>query len=174
MLPKLKRILPLIPFLLVLASHVTCELFTAQVELEPLFTTQSSLVEAFEGYLAREEMRLKEIRRRLEPYAERGQRDHEEVLQNPISSFLLVKGLTLDLEDLITIVDRKQNALELGTKIADMKQKFKFPNHEDLTGAAQAITRLQETYLLEPKEMAEGCIVGKSCTLKLSCKYPFT
>lgn len=36
----------------------------------------------------------------------------------------------------------------------------KYPALEDLTGAAQALTRLQETYHLDIKELAEGKLNG--------------
>lgn len=153
---------------LIYLGYGDCELFTAQVELEPLFQTQESIVEAVESYLAHEEVRLKEIRRRLLPYTERGRRSHDEVLHNPISAFLLVKGLTLDLEDLVTIIEKRSNAVDFGTAITELKQKNKFPNHEDLTGAATAITRLQETYLLDTKEMAQGLVNGQCCSLSLT------
>jgi len=90
---------------------VSGELFTAQVDLEPLFPTQTAVIEAVESYLAKEEVRLKEIRRRLNPYVERGKKNLQEIIDNPISAFLLVKGLTIDLEDLVSISQQNYNAL---------------------------------------------------------------
>jgi hypothetical protein len=83
------------------------ELFTAQAELEGLFETQQSVIELFESYIAKEEVRLKEIRRRLIPYVETGRRSPPEVIGNPISAFLLLKGLTVDLDDLLNISEHK-------------------------------------------------------------------
>lgn len=36
----------------------------------------------------------------------------------------------------------------------------KYPSPEDLTGAAQALTRLQQTYELKASDLAEGVING--------------
>lgn len=36
----------------------------------------------------------------------------------------------------------------------------KYPTLEDLTGAAQALTRLQETYHLDVKDLSEGKLNG--------------
>ena len=86
------------------------ELFTALVELEGLLTTQQSVIEVFESYLSKEEIRLREIRRRLVPYIETGRKSPAEVTGNPISAFLLLKGLTVDLDDLVNISEQKLNS----------------------------------------------------------------
>lgn len=39
-------------------------------------------------------------------------------------------------------------------------EDVKYPALEDLTGAAQALTRLQETYHLDVKDLAEGMLNG--------------
>jgi hypothetical protein len=100
----------LINFALLSNDPVSGELFTAQVDLEPLFPTQQAVIEAIEIYLAKEDVRLQEIRRRINPYVERGKKNPQDIIDNPISAFLLVKGLTIDLEDLMSISQQTYNS----------------------------------------------------------------
>jgi len=85
------------------------ELFTAQVELEALFETEEGVIEVFERYVAKEEARLREIKRRLHPFIETRRKSKSEVVGNPINAFLLVKGLTIDLDDVLTVVEDRSN-----------------------------------------------------------------
>ncbi|CAG7833895.1 unnamed protein product, partial [Allacma fusca] len=143
------------------------ELFTAQIELEAVFSSQSAVVEAVEIYLAKERARLNEIKKILLPLDERSRKDSFQVVSNPISAFLLVKSLTVDLDDLLSITQQKQNADELARTIEVLKTTHRFPSKEDLSGAAVAITRLQDTYLLDTGAMARGEVDGHCCTNEL-------
>ena len=87
------------------------DLFTAQVELESLIVTEQSVIEAFEIYLSKEQIRLDEIRRRLVPYVEHARQSPPEVVSNPINAFLLLKELSVDLDDLISLSDYRTNAV---------------------------------------------------------------
>lgn len=48
------------------------------------------------------------------------------------------------------------------------KSSLRFPSDQDLTGAAVALTRLQDTYLLDTHSLAQGEIMGKKHTRELS------
>ena len=48
-----------------------------------------------------------------------------------------------------------------------------WPNHEDLTGAAMAIKRLQDIYDIKTSDMAEGILFGKDFEGKLSANDCF-
>lgn len=69
--------------------------------------------------------------------------------------------------------NKKKNNLPLmiGTEFLTMISEYiknvtmnhedvKYPTPEDLTGAAQALTRLQETYHLDVKDLSEGLLNG--------------
>ena len=51
-----------------------------------------------------------------------------------------------------------------------MRETQKFPTTEDLNGAAIALTRLQDTYLLDTGAMARGDLNGHSGSAKLNGK----
>jgi len=82
------------------------DIFTAQVELVALFDTEHVVVKAVERYIEMEEERLSEIKKKLSPFK---QKSVEDVVTNPINSFLLIKRLTADLEDLTAIMTEQSN-----------------------------------------------------------------
>lgn len=60
-------------------------------------------------------------------------------------------------------------SLELKSEMDNLRLRFKFPTVEDLNGASVALTRLQDTYLLDTSKMAEGELNGHCCATKLNC-----
>ena len=45
---------------------------------------------------------------------------------------------------------------------------LRFPSDEDLTGAAVALMRLQDTYMLDTHALAEGKLLGKKYSRRLT------
>ena len=52
--------------------------------------------------------------------------------------------------------------------MTQLRNKFKFPTTEDLNGAAVALTRLQDTYKLDTRELADGVLLGKKYSRNLT------
>ena len=52
--------------------------------------------------------------------------------------------------------------------LTELRKRLKFPTTEDLNGAAVALTRLQETYKLNTRELADGILLGKKYTRQLT------
>jgi prolyl 4-hydroxylase len=55
--------------------------------------------------------------------------------------------------------------------VTELRKILKFPTAEDLNGAAVALTRLQETYKLNTRELADGVLLGKKYTRQLTGKF---
>ncbi|XP_063822673.1 prolyl 4-hydroxylase subunit alpha-1-like [Ostrinia nubilalis] len=136
------------------------ELFTAISEVEPLLATHKRIIDDLDDYIAKEEERLITLKKHLNIY----KREHEKAMDdipnylgNPINAFTLIKRLTTDL-DLI------EQSIKIGTEyiknVTMNHDDVKYPALEDLTGAAQALTRLQETYHLDVHELSEGMLNG--------------
>lgn len=51
--------------------------------------------------------------------------------------------------------------LDVVLNISSIKSRVNFPTGEDLSGAAIALVRLQDTYKLDPVEVAKGLLNGK-------------
>jgi len=94
-------------------TWVNAELFTAQVELEPLHDAQQSIIDALNEFVRSEEKKLDDIRSRVDRYLDRMRKSQSDLISNPINAFLLVKGLTVDLDDVIGIAGSETNKLGL-------------------------------------------------------------
>ena len=52
--------------------------------------------------------------------------------------------------------------------ITQHRSVLRFPSDEDLNGAAVALMRLQDTYMLDTHALAEGELLGKKYSRQLS------
>lgn len=140
--------------------EVQSEVFTAVADIEPLLETHKRITDDLDAYLEKEEKRLTVLKRHLEIYKKEYDKAMEDIpnyLGNPIHAFTLIKRLTTDL-------DKLEYNIQIGTEyiknITMTVPDVKYPSTEDLTGAAQALTRLQQTYDLRAKDLSEGIING--------------
>lgn len=86
----------------------------------------------------------------------------EKYIGNPLNSFLLIKKLTSDWKEVKTLMT-KNTAEAIFANLNDTYEKpLKWPSEEDLNGAAIALTRLQDTYNINPTDMAHGKLNGVS------------
>lgn len=85
--------------------------------------------------------------------------DTSKYLANPINAYLLTKRLTNDWTQVEAVLQSEPGKEEL-RKLTDAKSVLKFPTAEDLTGAATALMRLQNTYNLETSSLAKGILNG--------------
>ncbi|KPJ11197.1 Prolyl 4-hydroxylase subunit alpha-2 [Papilio machaon] len=139
----------------------TCaELFTAISDMEQLLVTHKKIIDDLDDYIQREEKRLGVLKKQLNMYRsehEIAMSDVDNYLGNPINAFTLIKRLTIDLEFIENVIklstEYVRNETAKGTKV-------RYPTEVDLTGAAQALTRLQNTYRLDIRELAQGILNG--------------
>ncbi|XP_068632631.1 prolyl 4-hydroxylase subunit alpha-2-like [Battus philenor] len=89
--------------------------------------------------------------------------DVPDYLSNPINAFTLIKRLTTDLN---VIEKNIKDATEYVKNVTIYHTDVKYPTEEDLKGAAQALTRLQNTYQLDIAKLAEGRFSGESSGMK--------
>lgn len=152
----------LVLILTIRTKNVNTELFTAVTDMEELLETESVLINNLEGYINAQEQKLGILRQKVQTY----QREHKEAakdvsqyLSNPINGFLLTKRLTADWKDLETLM-----VADVGTpfikNVSSYRDYLKFPNDEDLNGAAVALMRLQDTYKLDTANLAKGELNG--------------
>ncbi|XP_042903803.1 prolyl 4-hydroxylase subunit alpha-1-like isoform X2 [Parasteatoda tepidariorum] len=151
----------LITIILSCCFHVgLSEFYTAIAELEKLLETEAKVVNSLNTYLRIEEERLQKVKWLSQQYADlynAANKDVETFLSNPVNAYLLVKRLSADWETTNQIVE----SLESREVIQNITNEvIAFPNKEDLSGAAAALIRLQEIYLLDAATLAGGQIKG--------------
>ncbi|XP_059046367.1 prolyl 4-hydroxylase subunit alpha-2-like isoform X2 [Achroia grisella] len=161
MVPKVNNMFPVI--CCILLSYVLfarAELFTAISEMEPLLETHKRIIDDLDDYVDKEEKRLIILKKHLMVYKrehDMAMKDIPNYLGNPINAFTLIKRLTTDLDDI-------EHSIKIGTEyiknVTINYDDVKYPSQEDLSGAAQALIRLQDTYRLDVRELSEGLLNG--------------
>nr|XP_046917132.1 prolyl 4-hydroxylase subunit alpha-1-like [Dermatophagoides farinae] len=132
------------------------EYFTALVHLEKLLKTEQHIVESLNNYLDNEEKRLASLRQLAHHYNHLNMVANQDVqtyLSNPVNAYLLVKRLTTDWNLVEYLIDADRKDL-----IHLLTENETFPSAEDLSGAAEALLRLQDTYKLDTTMLADGVI----------------
>lgn len=163
--------------LLVCACMQNCfaELYTALAELEELLDTEAVFLQTLESYITQQESRLNLLKRRAEEYRKEHQlasQDVDDYLSNPINAYLLVKRLTSDWKSTENLMD-DQVAKDAMLNMTEIKRFMKIPTDEDLTGAAIALIRLQDTYNMDTASVAKGELMGVQYTTQLSANDCF-
>ncbi|GIY48247.1 prolyl 4-hydroxylase subunit alpha-1 [Caerostris extrusa] len=159
-----------------LSHWTTSEVFTAIVDLEKLLYTEGEIIKTIEKYIEVEEKRLQEIKSKLkDEYGRLHQvatADSQSFLENPINAFLLVKRLSTDWK-LAESLMLKSTGKAMIENITQSREDLKFPEDEDLTGAAEALLRLQDTYKLDTSTLARGQITGTKPSHELTANDCF-
>ncbi|XP_067138397.1 prolyl 4-hydroxylase subunit alpha-1-like [Centruroides vittatus] len=151
----------------VLVNIVKTDYFTSVVGLEKLLHSKIEVVKAIEDYLTAEEDRLRMIKLKKEEFRtfiEKAAPNWEEFLQNPVNAYLLVKRLNIDWKNLeqLMINSRNDDSIDI------LKKKIRFPDDDDLAGAAEGLVRLQKMYKLNTTSLADGYILNKFSSQKLT------
>ena len=139
-----------------LCSVGAAEFFTATVNLENLLVTERETVSALDRYIREEHARLNRIqnlKNDLEFLWKMAERDSGFVL-NPVNAFIMVKKLSADFNAVKTMIFHPRSP----EVIKNLTDEVRFPDAEDLDGAAVALLRLQDVYALETSQMANGII----------------
>ncbi|GIY57587.1 prolyl 4-hydroxylase subunit alpha-2 [Caerostris darwini] len=143
---------------------VNGELYSALAGMEALLDTQKVLIHTLDVYIETTERKLqkiKKLRNDLVHLQNASRGNFQDFVSNPINAFVLIKKLTVDWDDARIIMSCvPMTEVTAGHVI--------FPDQEDLSGAAKALLRVQQTYSLETEALSEGKILGAPNGLPLS------
>lgn len=145
-------------------------MFTSTTDLEHLLSTEAEVVNALQDYIRQEEDRLSKLRLHMLTYEairEAAEMDVEKYVGNPLNSYLLIKKMTSDWKQVKELLSANQGLVFL-TNLTSEEAPLRWPSEEDLNGAAVALTRLQDTYKLATKDLAEGNLNGVAYGPKLT------
>ncbi|CAI4231813.1 unnamed protein product [Auanema sp. JU1783] len=148
--------------LLALAS---ADLFTAIADMERMLGHEKDVTSVIDQYISSEQERLKELKKFAEEYVNRNNHAANvgpEFVTNPINAFLLIKRLTSEWKKVEEIMknNRADSFIQNITENR-LRGQVKFPGEEDLSGAAIALLRLQDTYKLDSHELSNGFMNGE-------------
>lgn len=154
-------------------SHA--EVYTALADMEELLTTEVILIHTLDKYIEAQEERLttlKKISNGFKMEHAEAAKDVKEYLANPINAFLVVKRLIMDWKQAEHYM-KDHIYEEAAENMTRYKQDLKFPTEEDLSGAAAALLRLQDTYNLDTTSVARGELNGVQYTSQLTASDCF-
>jgi len=146
-----------------LATVGRAEIFTALVDMENLAYTERELIGLLDKVIQAEERKIQTLRKYMDNYqrvnAELAE-NTEAHLHNPVNAYLVVKRLTLDWRKVESVITENVGAQFVQN--ITLSEDLRIPDDEDLTGAAMALIRLQDTYRLDTGDIARGEIAGST------------
>uniref|UniRef100_A0A0N5C9F1 procollagen-proline 4-dioxygenase n=1 Tax=Strongyloides papillosus TaxID=174720 RepID=A0A0N5C9F1_STREA len=157
-------------FLFAIIYIINGDLFTAMVDLENLKESEHDIGAIIEEYIQSEEERLNKLREFSSEYKNRlDDKKDIQYITNPINAYTLIKKMSNDWKEIKNKMHENMAEKFLDRiKIKKQAKTIKYPDDEDLTGAALALLRLQDTYNLSTSELADGIIQGQNIKKKFS------
>ncbi|CAB3223330.1 unnamed protein product [Arctia plantaginis] len=154
----------------VICLHMSyAEIFTAVADFESLLDGHKKFIDNLEPYVEMQEKKLFIIKGYLDLYSREqvnAMKDVPKYLSNPVNAFIIIKRLVSDLNYLCRIV-RKGSEYVLNVLLRH--ERTVYPDRNDLIGAAEALFRLQKTYNLDVRDLANGNINNRA--YRLTCHY---
>ncbi|XP_078732794.1 prolyl 4-hydroxylase subunit alpha-1-like [Lampetra fluviatilis] len=149
--------------LVLVVQPALMEVFTSigdRRHMSELLDTESDLLHSLDSYIAEQQRRLHSLRawaESIQQVRRSATLDPEGFLGNPVNAYRLLKRLgqqwrTLDDTAIMN------PATEFLANIS--AQRLRLPTEEDVTGAAKALMRLQDTYRLSTRDIADGNLPG--------------
>ncbi|XGW28333.1 hypothetical protein V3C99_008255 [Haemonchus contortus] len=163
--------------LLLLFGSCSADLFTAIADMQRMLGAEKEVTNVIDKYIEAEQKRLEELKRFADEYIDRN-KDAEDVgpdfVTNPINAYLLIKRLTTEWKKVEDIM-RTNKAESFIRNITEnrVRSQVKFPEEEDLSGAATAILRLQDVYRLDTTDLSDGIILGDKVAHSLTAHDAF-
>uniref|UniRef100_A0A7I4YLH5 procollagen-proline 4-dioxygenase n=1 Tax=Haemonchus contortus TaxID=6289 RepID=A0A7I4YLH5_HAECO len=163
--------------LLLLFGSCSADLFTAIADMQRMLGAEKEVTTVIDKYIEAEQQRLEELKRFADEYIDRN-KDAEDVgpdfVTNPINAYLLIKRLTTEWKKVEDIM-RTNKAESFIRNITEnrVRSQVKFPEEEDLSGAATAILRLQDVYRLDTTDLSDGIILGDKVAHSLTAHDAF-
>uniref|UniRef100_A0AC34GXF4 Procollagen-proline 4-dioxygenase n=1 Tax=Panagrolaimus sp. ES5 TaxID=591445 RepID=A0AC34GXF4_9BILA len=167
----------LVPLALFLGL-TNADVFTAMVDLENLLVSESDVTSTvIDTYITAEKNRLNRLQKFADEYFSRNTEsfdDEVNYVSNPVNAYLLIKRLTSDWK-YITHLMRSNTADYFIQNVTQgrVNNGVKYPDEEDLEGAANALLRLQDTYQLSTKELSKGIVAGDNVGKPLTAQDCF-
>ncbi|XP_057612162.1 prolyl 4-hydroxylase subunit alpha-3 isoform X2 [Chionomys nivalis] len=148
--------------------------FSALTSVARALAPERRLLGTLRRYLRGEEARLRDLTR----FYDKVLSLHEDAtvpVVNPLLAFALIKRLQSDWRNVVHSLEAAENIRALKDGYEKVEQDL--PAFEDLEGAARALMRLQDVYMLNVKGLAQGVfqrVTGSSITDLYSPRQLFT
>ncbi|OWA51232.1 Prolyl 4-hydroxylase subunit alpha-2 [Hypsibius exemplaris] len=131
-------------------------------DVQNLINAERKIVEVLRLLVHSEKIRLAAIEQYIDKFNdifEASDADADRIVSHPVNAFLLVKHLTVDWEQLRRFLEFDVGPAALAD-IDKHRSVVRFPEAEDIRGAAEGFVRLQRTYKIKTEDFAAGNITG--------------
>ena len=158
---------------LVIVNGDLSHMFTALAHMSGLVEVEGELLGRLEDYIAAEERRLEKLKtfaqtaRQVQNMAQDDPRGH---ILHPTNAMALILRYYNMWGNGINELTKATDATGLVDTIESYKDRF--PTEDDFSGAVTALTRLQDTYLITPRNLTQGHL-GSVSAVSLTCKDCF-
>ncbi|KAM3718366.1 Prolyl 4-hydroxylase subunit [Dirofilaria immitis] len=154
----------IINIILVLITTVSAEIYSSIASLKTLIEIERDISIMINSYMEKELERLDYLKKFAQEIQERNDKaikDGEEAIRHPINAFLLIKGMTADWKKVVKIM-QSNSANDIIHNMTRQRSinRINYPTEEDLSGAVIGLLRLQDTYQMNTKDIAEGKILN--------------
>ncbi|KAM8818005.1 prolyl 4-hydroxylase subunit alpha-3 isoform 3-T3 [Rhynchonycteris naso] len=129
------------------------ETFSALTSVARALAPERRLLGLLRRYLRGEEARLRDLTRFYDKVLSLHE-DSATPVSNPLLAFTLIKRLQSDWRNVVHSLEASENIRALKDGYEKVEQDL--PAFEDLEGAARALMRLQDVYMLNVKGLAQG------------------
>ncbi|XP_076142250.1 prolyl 4-hydroxylase subunit alpha-1b isoform X1 [Alosa pseudoharengus] len=136
------------------------DFYTSIGQMTDLLYIEKDLVTSLKDYIKAEESKLDQVKKwadKLDSLTSMATQDPEGFLGHPVNAFKLMKRLNTEWGDLENMV-LKDTSDGFISNLTIQRQYF--PTDEDQTGAAKALLRLQDTYMLDANTISIGNLPG--------------
>ncbi|EFO16802.2 hypothetical protein LOAG_11701 [Loa loa] len=150
--------------ILLLVATISADSFSSLASLKALIGAERDIPVMINGYVGKELERLDYLKKFAQEVQERNDkaiRDGEEAITHPVNAFLLIKGMTADWNKVVKIM-RSNSADDFIRNVTRQRviKNINYPTEMDLSGAAIGLLRLQDTYEMDTKDIADGKILN--------------
>ncbi|VDP15468.1 unnamed protein product [Onchocerca flexuosa] len=145
-------------------ATVSAEFYTSLIMLKTVIGAEKDIPIMTNSYMKKELERLdylKKFAREIQERNDKVIRDGEKTTRNPINALLLIKRMTADWNKLVKIMQSNSadDVIRNVTCQKDIKHTY-YPTQEDLSGAVIGLLRLQDTYQMGTRDIADGRILS--------------
>ncbi|XP_055356153.1 LOW QUALITY PROTEIN: prolyl 4-hydroxylase subunit alpha-1-like [Paramacrobiotus metropolitanus] len=149
-----------------LFKNVWAEVFTSMADVHNLIHTEGRILNILELLIEAEKEKIAAIENYIQQFTdvyELPGADVERLVSHPVNAFLLVKHLSADWENLKRFLLYDMGAAAV-RDIEKERSALRFPEEEDIKGAAEGFVRLQRTYKITTEDFASGKIPNWNVT----------
>ncbi|VDM94698.1 unnamed protein product, partial [Onchocerca ochengi] len=145
-------------------AMVSAEFYTSLIMLKTIIGADRDIPMMTSAYMKKELERIHYLRkfaREIHEHNDKALRNGEDAIRHPINTFLLIKSMTADWNKVVKIM-QSNSANDVIRNVTSQKniKYLYYPTQEDLLGAITGLLRLQDTYQMDTRDIADGKILN--------------